>query len=674
MKMRVSSTVKPNRLKPMPFAISSSLALLSWFSLLSLITQPAQALTTDLYAEVTDVLNLSLANCAASGTDLTITTSPVTNDGFASDCQTLAISTNAPGYNLTIKAAGSNSSYDGGANTNALLYTTSPTRNPLPVIPSTSSSTSPADAPFAPNALTDNTWGFAVTTDLPTTPAKLANFTSTYTNFTDKSNLYASVPTSEITIYSTTTFPGRDDNYSFYYASKINSAQDAGSYATTITYTVVSEPVPVPVPILQPTATWVKSNTDLQGSSATDITVGLDANMIPITNLEQYVDSSGAPIGGTNYNGYWCNYDKQQWCNAVTVKLDKLVEYQTASTGTPIAEDDILGYFTYVPRYEYQVCRPNATDPVTGLNTSAGCPTNINAQYNFNINFQKSHQKTAFNGTTVGGWSTHPAFTFSATELNGIWVGKFETTGNINAPTVKPVDNSITSQVVGNMFTSGYSIGKTGTTGGNAISGISQNSHNLATANSHMLKNSEWGATSYLSYSIYGAGVNNVQITTTPAYGATANSNYYNILNTSTTGNVYGIFGMSGQNWEYVMGNYNNLQGGSSYMTAMPTGSYIDFYLKSPFTDSGYYTNNNQCTWATCGGHALHETKITQSVASNTQSWDGDYSHFVYSSSPWFERGGYSDDGSSAGLFASYTSVGYSNGNIGFRVVLLADL
>ena len=53
-------------------------------------------------------------------------------------------------------------------------------------------------------------------------------------------------------------------------------------------------------------------------------------------------------------------------------------------------------------------------------------------------------------------------------------------------------------------------------------------------------------------------------------------------------------------------------------------------------------------------------------------SWGGDNSNFVNSSNPWFERGGNSNNGSNAGVFASNNNNGNNNTNIGFRVALLA--
>ncbi|MDR2063348.1 MAG: hypothetical protein LBQ02_00955, partial [Candidatus Nomurabacteria bacterium] len=81
------------------------------------------------------------------------------------------------------------------------------------------------------------------------------------------------------------------------------------------------------------------------------------------------------------------------------------------------------------------------------------------------------------------------------------------------------------------------------------------------------------------------------------------------------------------------------------------------------------YYNNDVCTYQTCGGQALHETKTVQSVSSDTQSWGSDYSYFVGSSYPWFRRCGGAGSGSAAGLFYSYRSNGYANDIGGFRVV-----
>ena len=109
----------------------------------------------------------------------------------------------------------------------------------------------------------------------------------------------------------------------------------------------------------------------------------------------------------------------------------------------------------------------------------------------------------------------------------------------------------------------------------------------------------------------------------------------------STTGNIYGIYDMSGGAWEYVMGYYS---GASTTWGASSKGNYAGFSSKP---DSKYYddyTTTNTltaCNGGICYGHAISETT----------SWYSDYAYFVKSSKPWFYRGGSYDYGAGAGAF-----------------------
>jgi hypothetical protein len=435
------------------------------------------------------------------------------------------------------------------------------------------------------------------------------------------------------------------------------------------------------------------------------ITVDLDQNMIPIIYTGNTTTPQWQTIDQTNPS--WYDYTTQKWANAITVTTTSLSKYQNTS-GVTVDETDVLGYWVYIPRYRYQVFRCNATDPVIAT------PTNFNIKFE---NQTATDYEKAYPATN-NDWATHPAFTFGTQELNGLWVGKFETTGSITAPTIKPNLKSQISQYIGVQFDISGSIGVTKPTGGNGTT-ITQNTHNLATTNSTMLKNDQWGAIAYLSASTYGAGVNNVQINAARSntlqdgngktgYGITGCgpstngiNSQYTITDTATTGavactysgtshsyqtatgqlasstnNVYGIYDLSGGTWEYVMGNHNATN--TTYMATMPSANYFDNYPVPPFatrpswsssSDEEYY-NNDICTWSTCGGQALHETKITQSVSSSDQSWGSDYSYFVDSSTPWFERGGYSGTGMNGGVFASHHNFGSAFSSVGFRVVV----
>ena len=127
----------------------------------------------------------------------------------------------------------------------------------------------------------------------------------------------------------------------------------------------------------------------------------------------------------------------------------------------------------------------------------------------------------------------------------------------------------------------------------------------------------------------------------------------------STTGNITGIFDMSGGQFEYVMGNYGTDVGGSGF-SLLPESKYYNLYSINIFTGL-YQTNITLCTLQTCGGHALNET----------MNWYTDYSNFIDSDYSWVGRGGRYNDVSYAGIFASSHGNGGASSNCGYRSVLI---
>ena len=479
----------------------------------------------------------------------------------------------------------------------------------------------------------------------------------------------------------------------------IDGTVTAGTKQLKLAYKATDNVVPV----------VINQATCRSGDPTSGCQVDMDAAMIPIA----YTGSvAGAQWSKANLTtpGSWYDYSAKQWANAVTVSSASLATYQAAPAGTVINEADILAYYVYIPRYEYQVCRPNASDLVTGI-SAAGCPSDITTPYDFNIKFQKPAQTTAYNGTTVGGWATHPAFTFGSTALAGIWVGKYETSSSdtisdtataaaaVTNGTVriKPNQNGLNYQNISTQFATAQSF--TNPTAPN-FQGLSS-----ATTDTRMARDADWGAVTYLATSSYGKGaanpvyINNclddVSLTNlnkrTGWSGTAADASYtgdcvpgtndtgaYQTAvgqQASTTGNPTGLYDMSGGNVEYTMSNFNHVQAdwGSGPVDGFPAGNfpsskYLDVYLNPPFTGD-YYTSNDLCTWATCGGRALHETKSVQSVTSYVQSWGSAYSFFVYADSPWSIRGGVSSFGSSAGLFSALSYYGSADSAVGFRAV-----
>lgn len=294
--------------------------------------------------------------------------------------------------------------------------------------------------------------------------------------------------------------------------------------------------------------------------------------------------------------------------------------------------------------------------------------------YNSNneTNISVSKKYISSNETIVKNYYiTHPAFTFGNTEVSGIWVGKFETGGTDTKPKIKPNISSLRYQTVSEEFTTAQIFGT-------STYGMTSN------VDAHMMKNSEWGAVAYLSHSRYGANreiyINNSsgyytgrsggnvggstaintiytsQISTSQynTYGFYTWDGYLLEYNTntkssthdiskvaSTTGNITGVYDMSGGAWEYVMGYYS--PAGSTWgATSSSNSAGFSSQPNSKYYDDYTATNSlTACNGGICYGHGLSEVR----------GWYGDYASFVSASYPWFLRGGDDDDGSSAGTF-----------------------
>ena len=389
----------------------------------------------------------------------------------------------------------------------------------------------------------------------------------------------------------------------------------------------------------------------------------VNEGLIPVV----FDTTSGTVVKTIDKNdGNWYNYDKQKWANAVLVTEESRSNYLNTS-GVTVSEDDILAYYVWIPRYKYKIW--------TTEDSSTGNEQEID------IIFEGKNTPKSI-ATQVGEYYTHPAFTFGTTELDGIWVGKFETGGTATAPLIKPDISSLRSQKVSAEFTTAQIFGT-------STYGMTSN------VDAHMMKNSEWGAVAYLSHSRYGANreiyinnssgyytgrsggnvggstaINTVYTSQTSTsqyntygfytwdgylleYNTNTKSSTHDISKVaSTTGNITGVYDMSGGTWEYVMGNYNNTIGSSGF-TTLPNSKYYDDYTA---------TNSlTACNGGICYGHGLSEVRV----------WYDDRASFVGARTPWFLRGGNCYNDSSAGSFGFSSSNGNADSGRAARSVLV---
>ena len=406
----------------------------------------------------------------------------------------------------------------------------------------------------------------------------------------------------------------------------------------------------------------------------------LKDNLVPIK-----IASDGT-VTKADTSKEWYNYENKEWANAVILKD----ETKTYNNGDTIPESNIESYFVWIPRYKYQIFDEGN---YTGLTSIQNKVQTINVVF-------ENKDTTPSNGTTKGIWLTHPAFT--SFDSNGFWVGKFETgydkATSTSASQVNSVDTSKIiikpnvyswrSITVGNIFKNSYDYQR-----------------NL---DSHMMKNTEWGATAYLQHSVYGSQtsvrVNNNEAfitgyasTTEPTTGPTSSStstnryestslgvdgtytvNYLNSKSSvaSTTGNRSGIYDMAGGAWEYVAGYTTGAStvGGASGITSI----YSDFFTNSIYTKYwDKYTsttdtqfNNRILGDATGEMGPFGNEKDPDNVNRQKSSWYGDLAHVASSSDPWFLRGGNWYFGTASGAFAFGNRSGTTITDYSFRVVL----
>ena len=359
----------------------------------------------------------------------------------------------------------------------------------------------------------------------------------------------------------------------------------------------------------------------------------LAEGMIPIT------------YDGTNwvkadkYGNYsnWYDYGNQKWANAVMVTSSKREIYMNADVGTTIPENDILAYFVWIPRYKYKLFNATYASGTSAQVIDVVFENGISATGNVTCSYASNGAETCQNKVN-GNWYTHPAFTFGDTELKGIWVGKFETTGNTTTPTVKPGITSLRDITIASMYSAGKLFRST-----NYLTTKGANE-----SDSHMIKNIEWGAVAYLKQSNYGLGITDITMNDNNSFytGGGTGTSYKTNIGQSTSGNITGVYDMSGGAWEYVMGNYNKTAGSSGLTVSGVPAEHIDIYSGTSVAASHL-------------GDATGETA----------GWYSDSANFV-SSGPWFRRGGYYWDGDGAGMFNFYDGSGKDYFNFGFRVVL----
>ena len=427
----------------------------------------------------------------------------------------------------------------------------------------------------------------------------------------------------------------------------------------------------------------------------------LGTNMVGVYWSDGTKNDSGLYVASTTSTTVEVTSDQEgfswaEWYNYV--KIDGTDDSKTSRWANAKSLAD-GSYFVWIPRYEYKI--------LSGEHTSiAG---EIDVQF---IN-------TSVTTENKEGYKIHPAFTINLqlggwdSEIPGIWVAKYEMSMEETADNGKSWSNTEVTSGTGNKAISATvrAVSKPSQYPWNwiNINNCFNNSINYSTlqttgANSHLMKNSEWGAVAYLTQSRYGRNNHEISINSynkdTTNYakltgvGGSSADNKYNTtsgMNASTTGNLYGIYDLSGANWEYTSVLYSKYTNGNG--TALYTHTANGKYAKDvdgsqlPDNSSKYVTiypidttitgddgsmDMHYSKWSEIYGDAIYET--SSQCGSNT-SWYGDRADGDSGGTdgPFCTRGGTYWVGTGAGAFAFADSGGHAYHGYGYRVVLVCE-
>ena len=439
---------------------------------------------------------------------------------------------------------------------------------------------------------------------------------------------------------------------------------------------------------------------DKSGANAPELT----SNVIPVYYDETNAVWRKADVNNLDKNNKWYDYDNKMWANAVTVTETNRSTYLSADAGTEISMDDINTMWVWIPRYTYTYLNTNTPEEIK-IKFESGTSSSGTIKCTDAVTRNGTTSQTctdATNGSLKAGTSTytHPAFTFGDKELKGLWVGKFESSATSilksestaeSTVIIKPNVQTLRYKRLSYFFRDArqmerannvYGFPQSSSTTFNWNGNLTGDTNNI---DIHMMKNTEWGAVTYLYHSKYGRctsgtceelTVNNCSTYTT-GIGAdtvsasksdttcTTDKNKYNGesgVKASTTGNVYGVYDMSGGLYEYTMGNMVNSSNkfqvssaGNWSTTTTPLSKYYDSY-----------TYNTSYTTYTRG--RLGDATVEMAPTGIKGNWYSDVAYFPNSSISWFLRGGAYGYGTGAGAFNFNYDNGSANSVYSFRV------
>lgn len=341
-----------------------------------------------------------------------------------------------------------------------------------------------------------------------------------------------------------------------------------------------------------------KVGTDMTNSEISNLTVG-DIYIYNTVLEEQSINKNYKTSINVIYDNLIAGYDE---FTPMTIKE----YYLSKPVGTKINNEDVNSYFVWIPRFKYKLWNATGENNIDTYNAY---------QIGIDIVFEKDNESsgviycenlecysdelkiTKITQNDNGKYYTHPAFKNLDEELSGIWVSKYEVSNNNQTIESKPNNEVWTNNYLSSFYQSIKKIGN----------------------NYSMIKNTEWGAITYLSHSKYGVCQNNNCQAITPNTTYISGNNLYD----TTTGNIYGVYDMAGSATEFTMSNYTDNPNELSLTNSN--------FQNTPISNNDYnlYYNNGFIL-----GDATKELSLESCI------WYNSTNNFINSTNNWLARGG----------------------------------
>ena len=380
------------------------------------------------------------------------------------------------------------------------------------------------------------------------------------------------------------------------------------------------------------------------------------------------------PVIGENMELIKFDEESEDWVKDDTNLNYDYIEKETSGdnneskwANAKVTIDGIESYFVWIPRYAYKITYDNQND--------------ISQGGTIDIKFLKGTGEEAEDGTickyaddstlnTDTDYIIHPAFTDNVElggwdeQLPGIWIAKFESS-LVNKSDGNDINTS--NETIGNIIVDennntdkAMAVQPNGwswrcCTIGNMYDSARYYSNNL---NSHMLKNSEWGAVAYLAHSKYGRNKTEITINNSASY-YTGGGNYKNNTNQSTTGNIYGIYDLSGGCREWVASYFNGNNANTMYLNN--SNGFAQIGKASDKFSTAYSSGTVEEGYKY--GDATYETNY----------WSGEDIAFPNYAQPISNRGGRAQSIMSAGIFCYNAYDGGIHNDFSCRIALIVN-